>query len=150
MLLNRCAPEKHYKNPDSDGLAKNSLTHRTGGDAGSKGRTVTEWKQHREQTHLAELVQAPKQSLFFTAFLQCIITEVSKLFLQWAYNVKPKVFQALWAIESLLQLLTSAGVTQNSHRQRINDYTGLCFQNISLYKLARDDIWPANRSLTYM
>lgn len=34
MLLNRCAPEKHYKNPDSDGLAKNSLTHRTGGDAG--------------------------------------------------------------------------------------------------------------------
>lgn len=67
--------------------------------------------------------------------------------LQRALFIKPNIFQAFWDVEALLQLLISAVIVQNSHRQCVNKYSWLCPQNINLKKLVGDNIWPASHSL---
>ena len=63
-------------------------------------------------TFLVECLQVAKQISFFPAFFQCIISQTRKLFSIKAFPIKPKMFQALWAIESLLQLLNFVVVVQ--------------------------------------
>ena len=63
-------------------------------------------------TFLVEYLQEPKQILFVPTFFQCIISQTRKLFSIKAFPIKPKMFQALWTIESLLQALNSVVVEQ--------------------------------------